>query len=159
MDGNAENGRVPGSGYDPAEYARGSVGRYTDVSGDDGEDDGCGLWERGHVGLLGLFSEQGLKNIPYHGIDGVDQDDGRDCRWIEINFHAVIELADEHGELAKRQGYFKARIEGERLEPVMRHVRLGRRVTIHKNRKAVEDEKPKVDRIVIEVIEAEAVGG
>ena len=56
----------------------------------------------------------------------------------EINFHAVIELADEHGELAKRQGYFKARIEGERLEPVMRHVRLGRRVTIHKNRKAAD---------------------
>lgn len=165
MDGNAENGRVPGSGYDPAEYARGSVGRFSGT-GDDDEPDGCGLSERGHVGLLGLFSEQGLKNIPYHGIDGVDQDDARDCRWIEINFHAVIELADEHGELAKRRGDFKARIEGERLESLMRQIRVGRRVTIHKNRKELEEEKtpedakkPRVDRIAIEVIEADAVGG
>ena len=137
--------------YDPASYARGAVS-YSEKE----ESDSCGLSERGHVGLLGLFTEHGVKNIPYHGIDGVDQDGAKDCRWLEINFHAVIELPDLHGEVKKREGFFKARIEGKRLEPLMRQIRVGRRVTIHSSGPVEDQKRAQVDSVVITGIEPEA---
>jgi hypothetical protein len=134
------------------EHIRGRAS-YTDkVSGDS---DSCGMWERGRVGLLGLYSSQGLKSVAYHSIVGVDQDNAKGCRWIEIDFHGVLEMPDAEGELAEREGYFRARIEGGRLEPLMRQIRVGRRTTICRGAAAESGKDAYVSAITIQAIEVE----
>lgn len=147
---------LSGETYNPADYARGAVGGYLS---NDTETDSCGTWERsGHVGMVCLYSAQGAKNIQYHAIDGVDQGgemvNGRitECLWLELNFHGAFELPDSDGEIRKQEGLFTARIEGRRLEPLIRRIRLGRQVTVHTSGKAAED-KPQVDSIEIRPFE------
>jgi hypothetical protein len=140
--------------YNPAAYAgSGLSSKYS--GGDEGESDGCGLWERGHVGFLGLETEDGVTNIPYHNIDGVDQPKG--VNGFEINFHGTFSLVDSDGEIKKLEGTFVAKIGGLRLEPVVRQIRLCRRVTIHKSSPVTDQKKSQVDSVKIEVSEPERV--
>lgn len=121
--------------YNPAAYSRGGV-EHTEKLDKEYESDSSGLPERGHIILLEITTDQGIKGIPYPFM-GMDIYDDR----FVIRFRASLEFEGQ-----ELDGKFKATVYGENLGEIRRQICKGIRRTLYPSRGKTEG-KAFVERI------------
>ncbi len=131
--------------FDPARFERGSLHAKTD-----GDSDSCGMWQRGHLGMVALYTGHGAVGVQYPLM--LQHDEAENCRWITIRFRGVYELSGPDGDVAEREGMWRAEVKGERLGIVLKQLFMGHRLSIRPSGKA-EGDRPQVDEIRFTAIE------